>query len=271
MKENNILSHYAESAQAGALAKELADKSVHTVFLEGLSCSAVPLLLSAVSSRLADAANVSGKDAAFGGAMLFVLNDADEAGYLYADLCRLVGDSEVFFFPSSYKRAVKYGQHDPANEILRTEVLAKLSESQNLGRRIGGGRLLVVTHPEALAELVVSKHDVDTRKLPLAREQRIDIIDVEHQLRELGFMQVDYVYEPGQFAVRGSILDVYSFSSEFPIRIDFFDDEIDTIRTFEVETQLSKDRMEQVVIVPQLSVVETEKRPLTSFSRTVFR
>ncbi len=265
MKENNILSHYAESAQAGALAKELADKSVHTVFLEGLSCSAVPLLLSAVSSRLADAANVSGKDAAFGGAMLFVLNDADEAGYLYADLCRLVGDSEVFFFPSSYKRAVKYGQHAPANEILRTEVLAKLSVKQNFGKRIGGGRLLVVTYPEALAELVVSKHDVDTRKLPLAREQRIDIVDVERQLRELGFMQVDYVYEPGQFAVRGSILDVYSFSSELPIRIDFFDDEIDTIRTFEVETQLSKDRMEQVVIVPQLSVVETEKRPLTSF------
>lgn len=247
------------------MARTLSKSSVHSVFLEGLSCSAVPLMLSAANSRLAEMESASGDGRACGGMMLFVLNDADEAGYMYHDLCQLAGEGKALFFPSSYKRAVKYGQHDPANEILRTEVLARLSERQRLGTVAAGEGMMVVTYPEALAELVVSQRDVETRKISLARGQQIDIVDVEHQLRELGFRQVDYVYEPGQFAVRGSIVDVFSFSSELPLRLDFFDDEIDTIRTFEVESQLSKDRKEQVVIVPQLSGIETEKRPLTSF------
>lgn len=265
MKENKLLSRYTKSAQAGALARTLAKSSVHSVFLEGLSCSAVPLMLSAANSRLAEMESASGDGRTCGGMMLFVLNDADEAGYMYHDLCQLAGEGKALFFPSSYKRAVKYGQHDPANEILRTEVLARLSERQRLETVAAGEGMMVVTYPEALAELVVSQRDVETRKISLARGQQIDIVDVEHQLRELGFRQVDYVYEPGQFAVRGSIVDVFSFSSELPLRLDFFDDEIDTIRTFEVESQLSKDRKEKVVIVPQLSGIETEKRPLTSF------
>lgn len=247
------------------MARTLAKSSVHSVFLEGLSCSAVPLMLSAANDRLAGMESTSDDGMACGGMMLFVLNDADEAGYMYHDLCQLAGEGKVLFFPSSYKRAVKYGQHDPANEILRTEVLARLSERQRLGTVAASEGIMVVTYPEALAELVVSQRDVEIRKILLARGQQIDIIDVEHQLRELGFRQVDYVYEPGQFAVRGSIVDVFSFSSELPLRLDFFDDEIDTIRTFEVESQLSKDMKEKVVIVPQLSGIETEKRPLTSF------
>ncbi|MDE6152430.1 MAG: transcription-repair coupling factor, partial [Prevotella sp.] len=265
MKENKLLSRYTKSTQAGALARTLAKSSVHSVFLEGLSCSAVPLMLSAANDRLAGMESTSDDGMACGGMMLFVLNDADEAGYMYHDLCQLAGEGKVLFFPSSYKRAVKYGQHDPANEILRTEVLARLSERQRLGTVAASEGIMVVTYPEALAELVVSQRDVEIRKILLARGQQIDIIDVEHQLRELGFRQVDYVYEPGQFAVRGSIVDVFSFSSELPLRLDFFDDEIDTIRTFEVESQLSKDMKEKVVIVPQLSGIETEKRPLTSF------
>lgn len=265
MKKNELLSHYAESMQVGALTTTLYDNSLHTIFLEGLSCSAAPLLLAAASDRKAGMKMPSSGGASDGGIMLFVLNDADEAGYMYSDLSRLVGEESAFFFPSSYKRAVKYGQHDPANEILRTEVLAKLSDRERLGNCADCDPMLIVTYPEALAELVVSQHDVETRRISLSRGQLADIVDIERQLRELGFMQVDYVYEPGQFAVRGSILDVYSFSSEFPIRVDFFDDEIDTIRTFEIESQLSKDKKSQVVIVPQLSVIETDKRPLTSF------
>ncbi len=258
MDKDKILSQYAKSAQTAALAKTLSKKTVRTVFLEGLSCSALPLTLAALAKRTSS--NV-----------LIVMNDADEAGYCYHDLCQLIGNEQALFFPSSYKRAIKYGQHDPANEILRTEVLACLSgdksnssdDSEQETKR--SDNYLIVSYPEALAELVVSRHEVDEHRLPLTREQRIDITDVEKQLRELGFFQVDYVYEPGQFAVRGSILDVYSFSSELPFRIDFFGDEIDTIRTFEVTDQLSRDRKEQVVIVPQLSEIITDKRPLTSF------
>lgn len=258
MTKEQLIKQYAKSAETVALAKTLSRKTVHTVFVEGLSCSAMPLMLAALSQRGA-------------GTVVIVMNDADEAGYAYHDLCQLVGNERALFFPSSYKRAIKYGQHDPANEILRTEVLAALAPSQKAsesgfqGEPTVKGNKLIVSYPEALAELVVSQREVADHRLPLTREQRIDIVDVEKKLRELGFMQVDYVYEPGQFAVRGSILDVYSFSGELPFRIDFFGDEIDTIRTFEVEDQLSRERKEQIVIVPQLSEIVTDKRPLTSF------
>ena len=122
-----------------------------------------------------------------------------------------------------------------------------------------------MTYPEALAELVVSQKNLDERLISLSVGQNIDIVELEKQLRELGFREEDYVYEPGQFAVRGSILDVYSYSHELPFRIDFFGDEIDTIRTFEVQDQLSKERREQVEIVPELSAVVQEKVPFMQF------
>ena len=187
---------------------------------------------------------------------LFVLQDAEEAGYFYHDLCQLLGD-EVLFFPSSFRRAVKYAQRDAANEILRTEVLARLSSSSS--------RLYIVTCPEAMAELVVSKQTLDTRTLVLTQGQAISVTKICQTLREFGFREVDYVYEPGQFALRGSILDVYSYSCELPYRIDFFGDEIDSIRTFEVEDQLSKELRDRIEIVPELTMSDTEKVPMLSF------
>ena len=167
--------------------------------------------------------------------VLFVLDDADEAGYFYHDLTQMMGQENVFFFPSSYRRAIKYGQKDAANEILRTEVLARLSQNRNL---------FIVSYPDALAELVVTKKKLDERILKLSVSQEIALSNIVHTLRDFGFEETDYVYEPGQFAVRGSILDVYSYSCEFPFRIDFFGDEIDSIRTFDVESQLSKVKRE---------------------------
>ena len=167
-----------------------------------------------------------------------------------------MGTSDVLFFPSSYRRAVKYAQRDPASEILRTEVLTRLSGA-------GGG--YIVTYPEALAEMVVSKKTLDTRTLVLEKDQTIAIADIEKTLRSFGFKEVDYVYEPGQFALRGSILDVYSYSCEYPYRIDFFGDDIDSIRTFEVEDQLSKDQRSRIEIVPELAVTAEEKEPFLSF------
>ena len=124
-----------------------------------------------------------------------------------------------------------------------------------------GGPLLIVTHPEALAELVVSQQRIDERMISLTVGGTTDIVELTRMLREYGFQETDYVYEPGQFAVRGSILDVYSFSSELPFRIDFFGDEIDSIRTFEVESQLSRDKRQQVDIVPELARLTDEKVP----------
>ena len=238
---------YAELPQVSALAKELGKSSKTTIFLEGLLASSAPMLFGSLASKISKR-------------MVFVLQDAEEAGYFYHDLTQLMGMADVLFFPSSYRRAIKYAQRDPASEILRTEVLTQISQSST-----PKSQLYVVTYPEALAELVVSRKNLDDRTLVLKKDQTVSVAEIEKTLRQFGFREVDYVYEPGQFALRGSILDVYSFSCEYPYRIDFFGDDIDSIRTFEVENQLSKEQREQVEIVPELAMGAGEKVPFFSF------
>ena len=245
MNIQELAHQYARLPQLKALASELGKSSQTTVFLEGLLASSAPMLFASLAEKCPRR-------------MLFVLQDAEEAGYFYHDLTQLMGTSDVLFFPSSYRRAVKYAQRDPASEILRTEVLSRLSRKED-------SSLYVVTYPEAIAELVVSKKNLDSRTLVLTKDQTIAVSDIEKTLREFGFHEVDYVYEPGQFALRGSILDVYSFSCEYPYRIDFFGDDIDSIRTFEVENQLSREQREQIEIVPELTVTDDEKVSFLSF------
>ena len=242
MDIQELLKLYAGSAQVAWLAETIGKKQAKTIFLEGLLGSAAPMVFGAVA----------GKTVA---TVLFVLQDADEAGYFFHDLCQVMGEKDVLFFPSSYRRAMKYGQKDPASEILRTEVLARLND---------GTACYVVSFPEALAEMVVTRRSLDTRTLSLEQGQTVEVETVMQTMRDFGFHEVDYVYEPGQFALRGSILDVFSFSHEYPFRIDFFGNEIESIRTFEVEDQLSKERRRRVDIVPELTAVE-EKESLFRF------
>ena len=237
MNIQDIQQLYGASPQAGALRKALEDKSVKTVFLQGLMASAAPMLFAGMARQLSKT-------------ILFILQDADEAGYFYHDLTQTLGNQQVLYFPSSYRRAVKYGQRDAANEILRTEVLSKLA---------AGKPLYIVASPESLCELVVSKQKLDEGTIKLNVGQTVDPMQLKKNLLTFGFQEVDYVYEPGQFAVRGSIVDVYSFSSEWPLRIDFFGDEIDTIRTFDVQDQLSKDKQTAIEIVPQLANADSDK------------
>ena len=270
MEIQKLLSHYAKQPQLKALAKALENKRIKTVGIDGLAGSSCPLVFASIANKIEIP-------------IVFILRDADEAGYFYHDLMQL--GAPALFFPSSYKRAVKYGQRDAANEILRTEVLSALSsfgktkdglpnendsddDSGSLPTGEGGGRgssLFIVTYPSALAEMAVDKTILDDRTIHLSVGQRIDITDVQHQLRDLGFRMQDYVYEPGQFAVRGSILDVYSFSNDLPFRLDFFGDEIETIRTFQIEDQLSADRRKEIDIVPELAAFSEKKVPLTEF------
>lgn len=238
-----IAKQYGRSPQANALFDLLKKKSVHSVFLQGLVCSSASVFFGSLQAKMKRT-------------VLFVLNDADEAGYFYHDLTQMLGQESVFFFPSSYRRAIKYGQRDAANEILRTEVLARLSADK---------QIYIVSYPDALAELVVSKQILDERILKLAVGQQIAQVDIVHQLRDFGLQETDYVYEPGQFAVRGSILDVYSYSCEYPFRIDFFGDEIDTIRTFNIEDQLSKDKRDAIEIVPELAAEQSVKQCFLHF------
>ena len=236
---------YAKSPQVSALAETLGKSSVRTIFLEGLLGSSAPMLFGSMAAKCKTP-------------LLFIMQDAEEAGYFYHDLTQLMGDRDVLFFPSSYRRAIKYAQRDSASEILRTEVLARFAQGAQ-------PRLYVVTYPEAVAELVVSKKKLDSRTLVLEKDQTIDVTDIAKTLRAFGFREVDYVYEPGQFALRGSIVDVYSYSCEYPYRIDFFGDDIDSIRTFEVEDQLSKERRDRIEIVPELATMVEDKVPFLSF------
>ena len=249
MDIQDIKQLYAKAPGTVALCKLLQENRGSNIFLQGQQASATPLLFAAVATEIKQT-------------FLFVLQDADEAGYFYHDLTQVMGMQNVLFFPSSFKRSVKYGQRDSANEILRTEVLARVSARDKQATE----SLLIISYPEALSELVVSKQHLDERRLSLKTgQQQIDITDIAHKLREYGFQEVDYVYEPGQYSVRGSILDVYSFSCENPFRIDFFGREIDTIRTFEVQDQLSKDKLNEIEIVPELATLTTERVSFLNF------
>ena len=243
MKIEELRTLYASLPQLGALAKVLKDGKTRHISLNGLVASAPALFFAAFAERCPYP-------------ILFILEDADTAGYFHNDLKAL--GIEPFLLPSSYRRAVKYGQRDAGSEILRTETMTALSAEKTEGKP-----LYIVTEPSALAERVVSKERLNDQTIRLETGQEVEVVALEKQLRALGFQEVDYVYEPGQFAVRGSILDVYSYSSEYPFRIDFFGDEIDTLRTFEVETQLSLQKRKQVEIVPELAQADHEQ--LTSF------
>ena len=232
MKLDELLPLFAAHPQVAALAKLTKDTHTAQTYIEGLRASAAPMIFAALTCK-----------ASLSRPFLFVLNDEEEAGYFYHDLVQMMGEERVLFYPSTFRRAVKYAQRDAANEILRTEVLGRLSR---------GNACYIVTHPAALSERVASAQDYRSGMVSLSEGESHDLSELTRQLLDMGFRRCDYVYEPGEFAVRGSILDVYSYSSEMPFRVDFFGDDIDSIRTFEVQTQLSKDRKKEVTIVPDV-------------------
>ena len=234
MKIEDLIELYAHSPQAKALSGALSDTSKQHITINGLAASAASVLFAAAMRRSPQT-------------ILFVLNDADEAGYFYHDMTQLTGTSGVLFFPGSTKaRLTEKNSHpDAANEILRTEAMAALTSGNDK-------QLCVVTYPEAIAEEVVSREHMEQVTISVKAGEECDFAKLEERLRELGFTEVDYVYEPGQFAVRGSIVDVFSYSSEYPFRIDFFGDEVDSIRTFEVDSQLSKEKRDSAELVPEM-------------------
>ncbi len=247
MEIQKLLGIFARHPGVKALAAELQKGTNKTIQLSGLQGSCAPLVFASLAERAPQVLNVP---------YVFVLDDEEEAGYFYHDLTRLLGDDEVLFFPSSYKRAIKFGQRNAGQEILRTEVLSRLSA--------GSLPLFIVTHPQALSELVITKQKLSEQTLSLSVGERVDIMFVQETLLSFGFDRTDYVYEPGQFAVRGSIIDVYSFSHELPYRIDFFGDEVDSIRTFEVHNQLSRDRQKSISLIGRQQTAD-DRRQTESF------
>ena len=232
MEVQELLKIFAAHPQITALDTLLNGNTSNNIFLKGLNGSGAAMMIASLFLKRR-------------GSYVCVLNDQEEAGYFYHDLIQLTGSNDIYFFPSAYRRAIKYGHIDPANEILRTEVLSVLQDPE--------APFVIVSYPDALAEKVISREDLKQNTLKISVREKLDNMFVSDVLDEYGFEQVDYVYEPGQYAIRGSILDVFSFSYEFPYRIDFFGSEVETIRTFDVETQLSKEKLESIYIVPEMN------------------
>ncbi|MFK7814048.1 MAG: transcription-repair coupling factor [Maribacter sp.] len=176
---------------------------------------------------------------------LLVFNDKEEAAYHLNDLEQLIGENDVLFYPGSYRRPYQIEETDNANVLLRAEVLNRINSRKKPA--------IVVTYPDALFEKVVTRRELEKNTLKIKLEDSLSLDFLNEVLFEYQFKRVDFVTEPGEFSVRGGIVDVFSFSNDAPYRIEFFGDEVDSMRTFDVETQISTEKVKKITIVPNVA------------------
>lgn len=226
-----FLKYFEGHSGFAKVAKKMAAPPGEKFHLHGIIGSSKTILLSSLFPK-------SGKN------IIVLLNDREEAAYFYDDFNNLGFKENILFFPSSYKRSVQFNQIEQENIVQRTEVLNLISKKEK--------PYLILTYPEALVEKVISNASLESNTLQIKTKDKISIEFINEFLNEYGFVRVDFVYEPGQFSVRGSIVDIFSFSHEDPYRLDFFGDEIDTIRSFDIDNQLSKDKFNKITIVPNI-------------------
>jgi len=217
----------------------------HHIHIKGLSGSSPALLVSTLKNKRPQ---------------LFVASDKESAAYLYHDLVQLNGEANVFFLPSSYKRSPEFGQPESSQLILRTEALQQLRQAKS--------DQFFISYTEALLEKVPGTSVIEQKTLTINKHEQVDLFFVVDFLKELGFKKADFVYEPGYYSVRGSIIDIYSFSHEEPFRIDFFGDQIESIRSFNIENQLSTNNLDQVTIIPELVASDSDNYLPLSLSLT---
>ena len=238
MKKNQLTDLYRVYPIQNQLTDCLRDTTTSRIYIEGLAGSSKPVILASVYENLQ-------------ATHLVVIPEKEDAAYFYNDLVALEGDEGIFFFPSTYKRSVQYEQTEPANIVLRTEVLNHLSS----GKRKG----IIVTYPESVMEKVISKKNLKKNTLRIAKGDKLSLEFIEEMLQEYSFERVDFVYEPGQYSVRGSIVDIFSYSSDLPFRIDFFSDEVETIRSFNTEDQLSVKSLDAIQVIPNIQDISVEE------------
>ena len=184
---------------------------------------------------------------------LFVMHEKEEAAYFANDLQNLLPGKEVFLFPSSYKRPYQFEEIENANVLMRAEILNHINHKSSTGE-------LIVTYPEALTEKVINKSSLSKNTFSASKGESLDIHFLTELLTEYDFERADIVYEPGQFAVRGGILDIYSFASDLPYRIELFGDEIESIRSFDPSNQLSIAELKSINIIPNIQTKLLEER-----------
>ncbi|HNP66339.1 MAG TPA: transcription-repair coupling factor [Aequorivita sp.] len=230
MSKTLVTSLYSQSSQTRKLGDSIAS-SENKIQVSGLVGSSLSLVI---------AETFSTSELPF----LLIFNDKEEAAYHLNDLENLLGDQNVLFYPGSYRRPYQIEETDNANVLLRSEVLNRINSRKKPA--------LIVTYPEALFEKVVTRKELERNTLKIAVNDQLSIDFVNEVLFEYRFKRTDFVTEPGEFSVRGGILDVFSFSNDEPYRIEFFGDEVDSIRTFDVETQLSLEQVKKVSIIPNV-------------------
>ncbi len=235
MSHSSIQQRYSQSPQTGKLLNTIAnsqDSEIKNVQLKGLTGSSLSFVLASLFRKI---------DRPF----LAIFNDKEEAAYYLNDLERLIGEDDVLFYPGSYRRPYQIEETDNANVLLRAEVLNRINSRKKPA--------IIVTYPDALFEKVVTRKELDKNTLKMKLGDTLSLDFLNELLFEYKFKRVDFVTEPGEFSVRGGIVDVYSFSHDEPYRIEFFGDEVDSIRTFDVETQLSKEKVKTITIVPNMA------------------
>ncbi len=230
MSKAHILSEIQASKKVQTFIENL-DKSVTQLSISGLVGSS----LSFVVSEVFKSTNIP---------FLLIFNDKEEAAYYLNDFEALLGDKNVLFYPGSYRRPYQIEETDNANVLMRAEVLNRINSRKKPS--------LIVTYPDALFEQVVTKAELNRSTLKIGITDKLDLDFVNEVLFEYQFNRVDFVTEPGEFSVRGGIIDVFSFSNDAPYRIEFFDDEVESIRTFDIETQLSTEKISKISIIPNL-------------------
>ena len=231
MSKTLVRSLFRESSALAALKTQLNEQTRDNCVVAGLVGSALSITIAELFKQTALP-------------FLLILNDKEQAAYHLNDLENILGDQNVLFYPGSYRRPYQIEQTDNANVLLRSEVLNRINSRKKPA--------LIVTYPEALFEKVVTKKELEKNTLKISVGEQLSIDFVNEVLFEYNFKRVDFVTEPGEFSVRGGILDVFSFSNDEPYRIEFFGDEIDSIRTFDVETQLSLEQLKKVFVIPNV-------------------
>ena len=231
MSKTLVRSLFRESSALAVLKTQLTEQTRDNCVVSGLVGSALSVTIAELFKQTALP-------------FLLILNDKEQAAYHLNDLENILGDQNVLFYPGSYRRPYQIEQTDNANVLLRSEVLNRINSRKKPA--------LIVTYPEALFEKVVTKKELEKNTLKISVGENLSIDFVNEVLFEYNFKRVDFVTEPGEFSVRGGILDVFSFSNDEPYRIEFFGDEIDSIRTFDVETQLSLEQLKKVFVIPNV-------------------
>lgn len=244
---HEILKLAGGSKPLGSLCKELDDKG-NTVYLSEMVGGALSFYAAAAVARR-------------GGLHIVVAEDRDAAAYAMNDLYALLDEERILFFPSAYKRSILYRNEEAESVVMRTNAV-------NAVRNGCDGYTVICTYPEALAEKIVDAEQMNADSLSVGVGDRIAISDLEEHVRSLGFTQVDFVYEPGQYSVRGGIFDIFSYAESRPYRLDFFDDEVESIRRFEISDQLSSDRLERIDIISNINRAEGDLVSLARFAGT---